>query len=109
MSDPIKPLNEAQTEDQKAKSASEGWIHRDLVAVDQAANVIVLKGQPDETISSHAARADEEGKPWGRALSRFLDWFQPNHGPKAQSGDVQRAENVIKLEDQSGGIHEKGE
>ena len=104
MSDPITPLTPEQAAVQEQQAAKEGWIHRDLVAVDIAANVVVLKGQPDETISSHAARADEQGKFWGKAMSRFLDFFQADHGPKAQAGDIERAENVEKLEEQSGGI-----
>lgn len=104
MSDPITPLTPAQTKAQEQQAAAEGWLRRDEVAVDIAANVVVLKGQEDETISSHAARADEQGKWWGRTLSRVLNFFQPDHGAKAQAGDVERAENVQRLEEQSGGI-----
>jgi hypothetical protein len=106
MPDPIQPLTPAEAQVQEQEAAHEGWLHRDLVAVDIAANVVVLKGQPDETISSHAARADEQGKRWGRWMSRFLDIFQKDHGPKAQSGDIERAENVERLEDNSGGIEQ---
>ena len=104
MTDPIQPLSPQEFSQQEAQSAKEGLLHRDLVAVDIAANVILLKGQEDETISSHAARADEEGRWWGRTLSRFLNFFQKDHGAKAQAGDVERAENVEKLEENSGGF-----
>lgn len=104
MSDPIVPISPAQTASQEAQTAKEGILHRDLVAIDIAANVVLLKGQEDETISSHAARADEKGKRWGRIMSRFLNVFQSNHGPKAQAGDVERAKSVIQMEEQSGGI-----
>jgi hypothetical protein len=107
MSDPITPLTSEQTALQEAKTTKEGLIHRDLVAIDIAANVVVLKGQEDETISSHAARADEEGHRWGKLLSRFLDFFQSDHGAKAQAGDLERAQNAERLEEQSGGIDAK--
>ncbi len=103
-SDPIIPLTPEQAAQQESQAAKEGTIHKDLVAADIAANVVLLHGQEDETISSHAARADEEGKWWGKLLSRFLDFFERDHGAKAQAGDVERAENVIRLEEQSGGI-----
>ncbi len=99
--DPITPLTPQQAAQQEAQAAKEGWLHRSLVAVDIMANVVILRGQPDETISSHAARAAEQGKAWGRAMSRFLDWFQADHGPKAQAGDVERAENILQIEQSS--------
>jgi len=104
MSDPITPLNSAQVAHEESQSAKEGTIHKDLVAVDIAANVILLHGQEDETISSHSARADEEGKGWGKWMSRFLNLFQSDHGAKAQAGDLERAENVERLEENSGAL-----
>lgn len=103
VTDPITPLTPSQAQAQEAQAAKEGYVHRDLVAFDQGANVL-LGGKPDETISSRAARADEKGKLWGRVLSRFLDFFQKDHGAKAQAGDVERAEAVEKIEEESGGL-----
>src|SRR5581483_5034117 len=103
MSDPVTPLTQAQTAQQEAQVSKEGYIHRDLVALDQFVNV-VADGKPDETISSRAARADESGKKWGKAMSWFLDLFQKDHGPKAQAGDVARAVAVENIEEDSGGI-----
>jgi hypothetical protein len=103
LSDPITPLTPAQTSAQEATAAKEGYIHRDLVAFDQMVNVLA-DGKPDETISSRAARADEQGKWWGRAMSRLLDFFQKDHGAKAQAGDVERAAAVEAAEKQSGGL-----
>ena len=100
--DPITPLTPQQAAQQEAQAAKEGWLHRSLVAVDIMANVVILRGQPDETISSHAARAAEQGKAWGRAMSRFLDWFQADHGAKAVSGDLERAQNIENIEKNSG-------
>lgn len=103
MIDPITPLTPEQTAQTEAKVAKEGYVHRDLVALDQAANV-VTGGLPDETISSRAARASRQGKLWGRALSRFLNLFGKDHGAKAQAGDIERAEAVVAVEKSSGDV-----
>lgn len=76
----------------ESKAAAEGWLHRILVAIDIATNVIALRGQQDETISTHSYRASVEGKTWGKIVVKWLDWFQPNHGQKAASGDLERAQ-----------------
>jgi hypothetical protein len=104
LTDPITPLTAEQTAQQEASAAKDGIIHRDLVAVDIAANVIVLRGREDETISSRAARADVEGKRWGRWMSRFLDFFQSDHGAKAIAGDEERAQAIAQTEADSGAI-----
>lgn len=104
MSDPITPLTTVEVTAVEAQVAKEGTFHKDLVAIDIATNVVLLRGQEDETISSHAARAAEQGKFWGKLVSRFLNLFQSNHGAKAQAGDVERAEIVENLEEKSGGL-----
>jgi hypothetical protein len=103
LADPIKPLTPQQTTAQENKAAAEGYLHRDLVGLDQFVNVLA-DGKPDETISSRAARADLKGKWWGRTMSRFLNLFQPDHGAKAEAGDAERAETIEKAENSSGGI-----
>jgi hypothetical protein len=103
MSDPVTPLTPEQVAYQEARAGKEGYVHRSLVGLDQFTNVLT-GGEPDETISSRAARADEQGKFWGRAMTRFLNFFQSDHGPKAQAGDVERAKVVAGLEDTSGGL-----
>lgn len=106
MSDPITPLTPAQTAAAQAQAAKDGVLHNDAVAIDDFANVIILRGRNDETISSHAARADEQGKWWGKALSRFLDFFQKDHGAKAQAGDLERAQAIAQTEENSGGLNQ---
>lgn len=103
MSDPITPLSPSETATQESQAAHEAYLHRVLVGFDQFMNVIA-DGDPDETISSRAARAAEKGKKWGIELSRFLNLFQKDHGAKAQAGDTERAENVENLETSSGAI-----
>lgn len=103
MTDPITPLTPSQTRTQEEQAAHEAYLHRVLVGLDQFFNVI-SDGDPDETISSRAARAAEKGKPWGIAMSKFLNLFQKDHGAKAQAGDAERAQAVETLETDSGAI-----
>jgi hypothetical protein len=49
-----------------------------LVGVDQLANAMA-GGDPDETISSRAAKAARKGHRWGCVLCRVLDWLDPGH------------------------------
>jgi hypothetical protein len=97
--DPIVALTPAQEVIQEQQAASEGWAHRSIVAFDQLVNVFLLRGQPGETISTHAARADRLGNAWGVWMSRFLNIFQSDHGAKARAGDIQRAKNLLKIEE----------
>jgi hypothetical protein len=99
----ITPLTPAQTETAEVKASQEAYPKRLLIAIDMFMNVIT-DGDPDETISSRAARAAQQGKDWGIAMSKFLDLFQKDHGAKAQAGDVVRAEDVITTEEQSGDL-----
>lgn len=70
------------------------YLHRDAVAVDQAANV-VIGGQPDETISTHAQIAADSGNLLGEAVTDALHVVQKDHGKLAEAGDEQRAEQEI--------------
>lgn len=82
---------------QEAKAARESWLRRIPVAFDIAINVILLNGEQDETISTHAWRASLEGKMWGRWMSAWLNLWQPNHGQKAACGDLERAQNRVEV------------
>lgn len=79
------------------RASTEWWPHRSLSAFDIAFNVIILRGQPDETISTHSYRASLEGKLWGKAMILWLDGIQPNHGPRAASGDLERAQSRVAV------------
>jgi len=103
MSDPITPLTPEQTAIAEQKALHESYLHRALVGLDQFMNVLT-DGDPDETISARSARAEERGKEWGVVMCKFLNVFQKDHGAQAQAGDTARAEQVEKLEAQSGGI-----
>jgi hypothetical protein len=102
MSNPITPLSSPLAAVQEAQAAKEGYLHRCLVAFDIFCNVVILKGQQGETVSTHSARAAFLGKRWGIYMSAFLNWFQPDHGAKAACGDLERAENLERIEENSG-------
>lgn len=60
------------------------WIWNVLIALDQLANAILL-GDPDETISSRAAKRPHVWV-W-RQLGRFLDFIDPGHMDRAREKD----------------------
>jgi hypothetical protein len=57
-----------------------------LLAVDQLGNA-VGGGDPDETISSRAAKAQRRGKRWGCVLCNWLHKIDPNHCEKSIEHD----------------------
>lgn len=57
-----------------------------LIALDQLGNAIVA-GDPDETISSRAGKAQRAGRRWGCILCRMLDWFERDHCAKSIEPD----------------------
>lgn len=103
MSDGITPLTPEQVAIQEAQTSKEGFIKRDLIALDMLANVLAA-GHPDETISSRLARDAEQHKRVGEIGSKILDIFQHDHGAKAQAGDVERAKEIVRIEEESGGL-----
>lgn len=60
-----------------------------LVAIDQLVNAI-LGGDPDETISSRAAKDQAAGRRWGCILCRWLDRLDPGHCEKSIEHDEGR-------------------
>lgn len=104
MTDGITPLDPTQVASQETQASEEGYVKRVLIgALDMPVNVIT-GGLPDETISSRWARGAERGNKFCILGSKFLDLFQKDHGAKAQAGDVERAEIVVKTEETSGGF-----
>lgn len=101
MSDPVTPLPKDEFEKDVSKAPHDGYIHKELVAFDQFANV-TLGGTPDETISSRVARWDTEDKgikrEIGKIISEGLGLIQHDHGAKAEAGDLGRAEEVERIE-----------
>ncbi len=105
MSGPVTPLTPAQEAQAKASAAKEGYVMRNLVALDMDANVL-MGGSDDETISSRMARWACEGKGLRRAIgsviSKGLDLLQRNHGARAVAGDAERAAIVLETENATG-------
>lgn len=62
------------------------WTFNILVSLDQFGNTL-FGGDPDETISSRSAKANQKGKWWGRAMCRFLDVFDKGHCAKSVEHD----------------------
>lgn len=52
-----------------------------IVWLDQGINTF-FAGDPDETVSSRAAKAKRQGHCWGCALCWLLDRFDPGHCEK---------------------------
>ena len=65
------------------------WGRNLLLGLDQLANA-VLRGDPDETISSRAAKAQQRGRAWGCYLCRVLDVFDRDHCAKSIERDEGR-------------------
>lgn len=91
----IKPWVVGDVAPAEKLASKEGWLHRSLVAFDIAVNVIVLRGNEDETISCHAYRASLERHWWGVVMTKWLSMLQPNHGELAASGDLERAKERV--------------
>lgn len=70
------------------------WLWNVLIAIDQFGNALA-GGDPDETISSRAAKAKVNGRPWGCVLCKVLDWVQPDHCDKALEPD-EGADDVVR-------------
>lgn len=62
-------------------SPSKAW--KLAVSQDQNGNA-ALNGSEDETISSRAARARDQGRKWGCVLCRWLDMLDKNHCEKSR-------------------------
>lgn len=63
------------------KAVMGNYLKNLCVSVDQFFNAL-SGGDPDETISSRAAKAMMEGKKWGCVLCPALDYIDPGHCSK---------------------------
>lgn len=76
---------------------SEAWWMRLGVALDETLNVLLLDGEPEETISVHAAEAARARKWWGCVLCRWLDRLvQPRHCARALEPGAARTEAAVR-------------
>jgi len=53
-----------------------------LIAIDQLANTIFLRGDPDETISSNAGKKQHKAR-WAKTLCWLLNKLDTNHCKKS--------------------------
>lgn len=106
---PDTPLTPEQIAEAQYNASKDGYLHRDLVALDQDINVDA-GGLPDETISSRVRRVSDahpEYRGWNpgvwlaKALNAGLNLIQANHGAKAQAGDLERADEVQATEEKA--------
>lgn len=88
---PITPLSAEVIAATHARALHEGILRRTIVAVDELLSV-ATGGQPHMTISARAAIAAEHGSEVGKAITSFLNLFQPDHGLLAEVGDEARNE-----------------
>jgi hypothetical protein len=93
------------------QASSEGYLHRVLVAFDIFCNVAIWLGLPDETISSHTRRINDDPSkhsPLSGLIAKFLNLFlddvQSNHGARAEAGDLERALTIVATERQALGL-----
>lgn len=104
-------LTPQQIQQAEANASKDGYVHRDLVALDQDVNVDT-GGNPDETISSRVRRVSDAHPGWSwnpgvwlaKSLNAGLNLLQANHGAKAEAGDLERAQAIIQVEDKALGI-----
>jgi hypothetical protein len=73
-----------------------GYGREVLIALDVAANVILLKGKQGQTISGRLADAMYAGRKIGCIGCKILDWFDKGHCDKAIDGDMRRAMRVYE-------------
>lgn len=62
------------------------YLWRVVVSLDQLINTLT-GGDPDETISSRAAKAAARGRPWGCVLCGLLDRIDPGHCARSVEAD----------------------
>lgn len=65
------------------------WFLNMAIAIDQLANA-VLRGDPDETLSSRAYRMHMKGQPYWGGLANVIDWFffwEADHCRKAYESE----------------------
>lgn len=70
------------------------WARDSLRGFDQFANATLFRGNPLETLSSHAWR--DRAAPWAAFLVWFLDLIQPGHCQGANAIEQPILDNIDK-------------
>jgi hypothetical protein len=63
------------------------YFKRFWIAIDQLANVVILNGDEDETISSVMGKRARKGDRVGKLICGFLNWFDKDHCEKSIEHD----------------------
>lgn len=100
---PETPLTPEQIATVTRKAEQEGYIHRDVVSVDQALSTMLGDPVPDETVSAWAGRVAVHGEGFPRMVARDLCRvlnvvLSPDHDQKAIIADGVRGEEVAAAE-----------
>lgn len=99
---PLTPERQALAAQETDK---EGYVKRNLIALDEL-GATILGDKNDETMSSEFARmaVEDHGikQEVGIVMSKGLDLIEPDHGAIAIAADLERAKEVEKLENDSG-------
>ncbi len=96
---PVQPLTDAQIAEQVKEDLAEGRVHRTLVELDEAGNVL-LGGKTDQTISTTSGIDDQEAhglkQKIAYVLDRTLEFISPDHPMTARIADYVRAVTEAK-------------
>ena len=68
------------------------WFHKLSILVSQAANALLLNGNPDETVSARAYRCDWEKT---EKVINLIFWFDPDHCANSHERDRKFARAVL--------------
>lgn len=88
------PLTDAQIAQAQLNAAHHNYLERVMTGVDDFLNS-ATGGPLDDTISARAARAAAKGNEFAKLLNWGLGEIQKNHGPLANAGDLERAQEEV--------------
>ena len=99
MTSPVQPLTSTEVAEQVEGDLKEGRIHRTLVEIDEAGNVL-MGGKTDQTISTTSGIDDQEAhglkQKLANILDRALELISKDHPETARIADYVRAVKEVK-------------
>ena len=97
------PLTPEQIQQAELNATHHDYLMRVLVGADEFTNV-AAGGNLDETISARAQRLSDAGNEFAKLLTRGLDELQPQHGRKAEAGQLAQGEAIVGVEEKALGL-----
>ena len=73
------------------------YLRNVALAFDKFLNVLLLNGEPKETISTHSAREALAGKKWACYLCKFLHWVDHHHCQRTLNGENTKMAAGLRL------------